>query len=330
MDEDWAAGIDLGGTKLEAARIDSKGVVRDSIKMPTRVESGPAGIEADVERAVGGLRERAERAPIAVGIGIAGQIDSKDGSVLFSPNLDWRQIPFQRDMEERLGLPTVVMNDVRAITWGEWIYGAGKGFNHVVCLFVGTGVGGGVISGGSLLSGCANAAGELGHIAVDMNGPVCTCGNRGCLEAFVGGWAIARRAQQMVRQDRDAGERLVALAGGTIEGITAEAVARSAYGGDPLCLAIIDLVGHALTAGCVSLVNAFNPCRLILGGGVVDGIPELIDKVRHGVRQFALPAVTAALEVMPGALGSSAGVVGAASFAVRTLAEKAQAGGDRP
>jgi glucokinase len=327
MDGGWAVGIDVGGTKLEVSRVDLEGAVCDSIKMSTRVESGPAGIEADIERAIRELRERAKGPPIAVGVGIAGQIDGRDGSVHFSPNLNWREVPLQGDLEQRLGLPVVVTNDVRAITWGEWVYGAAKGFNDVVCLFVGTGVGGGVISAGRMLSGCANAAGELGHIVVDIDGPVCTCGNRGCLEAFVGGWAIARRAQQTVKQDRNGGERLVELSGGTIEGITAEAVARLARGGDPLCLSIIDVVGHALTFGCVSLVNVFNPCRLIMGGGVIEGVPELIDRVRDGVRRLALPAAAAALEVMPGALGSSAGVVGAANFAVRTLSDKARAGG---
>ncbi len=309
------------------ARIDFGGLIRDSVRMPTRVESGPAGIERDIVEAIETLRGRAGSNPVGVGVGIAGQIDATTGSVHFSPNLDWREVPLRADLEGFLSLPTIVTNDVRAITWGEWVHGAGQGLDDIVCLFVGTGIGGGVVSGGRILSGCTNTAGELGHMTISIDGPLCTCGNHGCLEAMAGGWAIARSARELLNAEPEKGRRLVDIAGAP-EAITAETVSRAAHDGDPLSLSVLDRAGQALAAGCVGLVNAFNPCKLILGGGVVDGVPELIARVRDGVKRFALPSATMRLEVVSGALKSNAGVIGAASLAMKVFGdEKADSGG---
>jgi glucokinase len=317
----WAAGVDLGGTKLKVARVHEDGAIQDSTKVKTRVESGHRGIESDILDAVEMLQARAGAPPVAVGIGVAGQIGAADGTVRFSPNLSWHNVPLQADIERSLGLPTVVVNDVRAITWGEWLHGAGRGFDDIVCLFVGTGVGGGVISGGRMLSGCSNTAGELGHIVVDVDGPECTCGNRGCLEALAGGWAIARLARQLATEDAKGGERLLGLAG-SLEAITAKTVALAAHDGDALSVTIVEKAAKALVAGAVGLVNAFNPSRLILGGGVISGMPRLIDRVREGVGHFALPAAATNIEVVPGVLGSDAGVIGAASLVMRTVDDR--------
>ncbi len=315
----WAVGVDLGATKLEVARVEWGGKIVDSIRVPTNVEGTPAAVERDIVEAARLLTERAGKAPVGIGVGVAGQIERHTGRVLFGPNLNWREVPLRADLEEALEMAAVVTNDVRAVTWGEWLYGAGKGFDDVICLFVGTGIGGGVVSGGRVLSGHANSAGELGHIVIDMNGPPCTCGNRGCLEALASGWAIAREARGMIGRDPASGSMLLAAAGGAPEAVTAETVAQCAHRGDALCLDLLDGVGRALATGCVSLVNAFNPARLVLGGGVIDGLPEMIDRVRRGVMQDALASASASCEIVPGMLGPGAGVVGAASLAMRAF-----------
>ncbi|MGD0488491.1 MAG: ROK family protein [Syntrophorhabdales bacterium] len=320
----WAVGVDLGATKLEVARVEWGGKVVDSIRTPAKVEGGPAAVERDIVEAARLLMERAGTAPLGIGVGVAGQIERQTGRVLFAPNLNWREVPLRADLEEALEMPAVVTNDVRAITWGEWLYGAGKGYDDVICLYVGTGIGGGVVSAGRVLSGRANSAGELGHIVIDMNGPPCTCGNRGCLEALASGWAIARQAQEMISLDPRAGSMLLAAAGGAAEAVSAKAVAQCAHRGDVLSLVLLDSVGRALTAGCVSLVNAFNPGRLVLGGGVIDGLPEMIDRVRRGVMQDALASASASCEIVPGMLGPGAGVVGAASLAMRAFGGEAE------
>jgi glucokinase len=313
----WALGVDLGGTKVEAARVEWGGKIVDSLRMATNVEGGPAAVERDIVEAAKLLMERAGTAPVGIGVGIAGQIEKQTGRVLFAPNLRWQGTPLRADLEEALEIVAVVTNDARASTWGELVYGAGKGWDDLICLYVGTGIGGGVVSGGRMTSGCANSAGELGHMVVDMNGPTCTCGNRGCLEALSGGWAIARRAQELISRDPASGSMLLAAAGGAPESVSAEMVAACARRGDALSLSLLDGVGRALSAGCVSIVNAFNPGRLILGGGIIDGMPELIDRVRRGVMQDALAAASASCEIVPGMLGPDAGVIGAASLAMR-------------
>ncbi len=319
----WAFGVDLGGTKVEVAVVDAQGAIRQRLKEPTDVKGGPDGITAQIARMIRQLREQGPSSPPAgVGVGVAGQITVDTGVVRFSPNLDWHEVPFRDQLHQALDLPVVITNDVRAATWGEWLHGAGRGVEDLICLFIGTGVGGGVVSGGRVLSGCTNTAGELGHITTDLHGPPCTCGNRGCLEALAGGWAIARRAQEAINDAPTAGVALLEAAGLTgpvaPADVTARVVADAARAGDPLARRIVDEVTRALIAGTVGLVNAFNPCRLILGGGVMEGLPELLECVAQGIRRYALDAASEALEVLPAKLHNDAGVVGAASLAIRT------------
>jgi glucokinase len=318
----WAIGIDLGGTKTDVGLVQPGGHIQRRLRRLTQVKGGPALIKADIVAAVHELWDPTASTPVGVGVGLAGQIDPKEGNVLFAPNLGWRDVPFQRDLSQALGLPVVITNDVRAITWGEWLHGAGQGCNDLICLFVGTGIGGGVVSGGKVLSGSTNAAGEIGHLVIDWNGPSCTCGNRGCLEALAGGWAIACRAQEAVARDPSAGNTLLEMAGGKRESITAETVARAAQTGDPLAKQLMDKVAEALIAGSVSLVHAFNPSRLILGGGVIEGVPELVHRVAEGVFQRALAASTQGLEILPSKLKKNAGIVGAAMLAMHTFGRK--------
>jgi glucokinase len=319
----WALGVDLGGTKVEIAGVDADGAIRLRLKEPTNVEGGPDGIVAQTARLARQLREQGPASPpVGVGVGVAGQITADTGVVRFSPNLNWHEVPFRDQLHQALGLPVVITNDVRAATWGEWLHGAGQGVEDLICLFIGTGVGGGVVSGGRVLSGCTNTAGELGHMTTDLNGPICTCGNRGCLEALAGGWAIARRAQEAINDDPATGVALLKAAGLTgpvaPADVTARVVADAARAGDSLARLIVDEVARALIAGVVGLVNAFNPCRLILGGGVMEGLPELLERIDRGVRRYALSAASEALEVLPARLRTDAGVVGAGTLAIRT------------
>ena len=315
----WAIGIDLGGTKVEVACVDSKGQLQRKLRRPTNVSEGPNGVRKEIVELVHELQALVGSAPVGVGIGLAGQVDSREGLVVFAPNLNWRDVPFQSDLKQALGLPVVITNDVRAAAWGEWLHGGGKGCDDLICLFVGTGIGGGVVSGGRILTGCSNTAGELGHITIDLNGPLCTCGNRGCLEALAGGWAIQKMAQDAVALDPVAGAHLVKLAGGSPRDITAKTVAEGAHGGDQLSLRLVGQTAQALIAGIASIVNAFNPCLMILGGGVLKGLPELIDQIDKGVRERALPAATKSLQVIPAKLGNDAGVIGAAALAMKTF-----------
>jgi glucokinase len=315
----WAIGIDLGATKIEVAGIDSSGVVLKHLRRSTNVESSVEKIEAEIIEMARDIIGSVGFKPKVAGVGMAGQIDPKKGMVIFSPNLSWHNIPLQEVLAKELGIPVAVTNDVRAAAWGEWLYGAGRGYNDIVCIFVGTGIGGGIISNGLMLAGCSNSAGEVGHITIDRNGPVCTCHNKGCLEAIAGGWAIARDAQKAAVDDPIAGAAILDLANGNPQKITAKIVAMAAHNGDTLALKIVERVADALIAGAVSLVNAFNPCMLILGGGVIEGLPELVGIIDKGIRSRALGTATLNLKVVQSHLHNYAGVIGAAAFAIHTF-----------
>ena len=153
-------GVDLGGTKVETALVDTEGHILASYRHPTDPKKGPASLIADIKASVEVCLSEASRGAVALGIGVAGQGDRMAGTVRFAPNLDWRDVPLGSELERCLGLPVVVTNDVRAATWGEWCHGTGQAVTDLVCLFVGTGIGAGVISGGKLLEGSSNAAGE--------------------------------------------------------------------------------------------------------------------------------------------------------------------------
>ncbi len=318
----WAIGIDLGGTKLKVAQVHEDGQVGHQIHLPTNIQAGPAAIQSEIVTAIHAIGKEAASPPAGVGIGVAGQVDLRDGTVRFAPNLGWRNIPVQTNLRLVLELPVLVMNDVRAATWGEWLHGAGQGCRDLVCLFVGTGIGGGVVSGGQMLIGHSNTAAELGHIVVDMNGPACTCGNRGCLEALAGGWAIARRAQEAISADPSRSALLLEMARGQKDAVSAEHVFAAAKAGDPLSLRLVDEVRRVLIAGAVSIVNAVNPSRFIWGGGVIGGFPELIEQISRGVKKQALFAATEQLDIIPAQLGADAGVVGAAALAMRLFEAK--------
>ncbi|HTP65926.1 MAG TPA: ROK family protein [Geobacteraceae bacterium] len=320
--EPWSIGVDLGGTKLEVAHIDAQGRVRQRLRKATNIKGGPAAIIEDIIGYAWTLREGADSPPAGVGVGVAGQVEKDTGKVIFAPNLDWRDVPLQAQLQRTIGLPVIVTNDVRAATWGEWLHGAGQGCDDLLCMFVGTGVGGGVVSGGRMLAGCNNTAGEVGHITVDMNGPPCTCGNRGCLEALAGGWAITRLTRESVKADPEGGKVLLEMGGGGIDEINVATVARAVRGGDPMARRLMDQAAEALIAGASTLINAFNPCRLILGGGVITGVPELISRIDKGVRGQALAAACSSLMVLPAGLRTDAGVIGAAALAIRTFSGK--------
>lgn len=258
-------GIDIGGTKIDTALVDASGNIVSTYYRLVDHSKDPDKTIADVIDSVTVCLRESGKIASAVGIGVAGQIDKTNGIVRSSPNLpDWQNVPLRGKLEEALGIPVIVNNDVRVITWGEWQHGAGQGVNDLVCLFVGTGIGGGIVSDGRLLEGCQNTAGELGHITIIAGGRKCHCPNEGCLEAYAGGWAIAERAQDAVKANPSAGSTLVKLAG-DITNISSITVAMAYHDGDPLALRLVKDTARYLAAGIVSIVNAFNPCLIILG-----------------------------------------------------------------
>lgn len=316
-------GVDLGGTKIQAAVVDPDGRVVATHRLETDVEGGPTKAVDDIVRCIHACAPDLSGIG-AVGVGVAGQVDAAAGTVRSAPNLKWTDFPLGDRLEQVLEVPVAIENDVRAIAWGVWRHGAGRGIDDLVVLFVGTGVGGGIVSGGRLLTGDGGMAGELGHLTLVAGGRQCTCGHQGCLEAYVGGWAIAERARDAIEEDLEAGRRMLERAG---QGeITAAVVSAAAEAGDPLARELMDETGRYLGAAAVGLVHALNPRRIVLGGGVIDGNPGLVDAVASVVRAQAIPVFADRLDVRHSELGPEAGVIGSASLAMRRLDEGAGVG----
>jgi len=318
-----ALGVDVGGTKTEIVLAGRDGRVLDETRIPTLPENG-----ADDTLRRAAAAARAELGPrvaqvVGVGISVAGQVGPR-GVLLGAPNLPgWPGADIRRMAAAAFGVPARVVNDVRAATWGEWRLGAGKGARDLLVLFIGTGVGGGAVLGGTLLEGADGVGGEFGHLTVVVGGRTCTCGNTGCLEAYCGGWAIAERAREAALADRAAGAALLRLAL-TPADITGVTVAAAMHAGDPLARRIIDETGEILGAGLVGLVNGLNPRRVIMGGGVLDGFPELMDRAAAIVRERALPAARA-VEFARAGLADNAPALGAADLALTRVRPRGNA-----
>lgn len=318
---DLVLGIDLGGTKVELALVDPDGRRSAAHRRVTDSAGGPARVIEDVVAAARDVLARSESPVGAVGVGVAGQVDGRGGVVRSAPNLrDWRDVPLAHSLEDALGVPVAVTNDVNATTLAEHAFGAGRGADDLVVLFVGTGVGGGAVANGRLVEGFGGYAGELGHLTIVVDGRLCSCGNLGCLEAYCGGWAIAERAREAVDAAPEAGKRLLALAGSRAD-VTAATVDRAADEGDPLARRLVEETSHYLGAGLIGIVHAFNPRRVVLGGGVIAGMPDLIAAAAAEVREHAMAVFLEDLEIVPAALGAEAGVVGAALFARQRFGE---------
>ena len=170
-DERWAAGVDLGGTKIQIIQVNALGTLGERIRCPTEIDGGAEAIEREIVNAIEALKVKVGSPPMGIGVGLAGQIEPQSGFVFFAPNLKWKDVPFQHNLLRSLGIPVIVTNDVRAATWGEWLYGAGKGCSDLLCIFVGTGVGGGIVTHNQIVSGNSNTAGEVGHMIVKIDGP---------------------------------------------------------------------------------------------------------------------------------------------------------------
>jgi glucokinase len=313
MNKTLTLGVDLGGTKLNVGLVNRRGHLLFSHKSMIHASKEPERVITDILAVIDRIHIKTGQEAKALGVGVAAQVDQK-GVVRGSQNLGWQNVPLKKKLEKEAGLPVTVINDVNAATLGEWRYGSGKATNDLAVLFVGTGVGGGIITGGKLLSGCTNSGGELGHITIVYDGRKCHCPNRGCLEAYVGGWAIAERAQEAIRTTPKEGNHLLSLAD-SIENVTAATVSQAYREGDLLARKLVEDTGLYLAAGVVSIINIFNPCILVLGGGVIEGIPELVRIVDEFIKNRALEYSVERLKIVKAALGSDAGVIGAAALA---------------
>lgn len=316
--ERYVIGIDLGGSKMAAALADGQGRVLAEERRPTPVEAGAEGVLTALAELVEDLlraQNLTERDLSAVGLGIPGMIDRERGLCLFSPNLFWRNVDVAGFWRGRFSCRLVVDNDVRlgAVAEAEW--GAGRGARDLIFVALGTGIGSGLILGGEVYRGSRGLAGEIGHITVSRDGPVCNCGNHGCLEVYAAGPAIARRAQEAMASEPES--LLWRLAGGNKEKVTAELVSLAADQGDELAQHIWEETGEYLGIGLASVATLLNPERIVVGGGVAQAGEKLFRPLVRTLKARAMTAPGLTYPVLPAALGSAAGVRGAVAAALK-------------
>lgn len=318
-------GVDLGGTKILAAAIDGDGHILGSAKRKTRAERG---VDEVITRIAKTAVEAVEDAGLdmsmilAMGIGAPGVADFKTGVLEFAPNLpDWVNIPLGPRLEEQLGIPVFIANDVNAGTYGETTAGVARGYESVVGLFPGTGIGGGIVLDGKLWYGARNAAAELGHMVVMIDGPTCGCGRRGCIEALASRTAIERDIRGELRGGRPS--VITDLVDLDKDSITSGTLAKALEMGDGLVTDVIRRVSYYLGVFTGSCVNALDPECVVYGGGLIEACePFMMPIIRQTTYHYLLrPVAPDELPILVAALGDNANVIGAAMMAGAALAE---------
>jgi glucokinase len=310
-------GVDVGGTKVAGGVVDDKGAVLAQNRRDTPAED-PAGTRDTIVAVAAELAAQYPEAT-AIGIGAAAWIDASGSTVLFAPNLAWRDEPLRDYVTKAVGLPTVLENDANVAAWAEFRFGAGKhADDSMVMITVGTGIGGGVVLNGGLWRGANGIAGELGHIQSVPDGLPCGCGRLGCLEQYASGNALVRVARAGARQEPDRAALLLQLAGGDPLAITGRQVTRAAQAGDGMARDAFGQVGHWLGVAMADLAQIFDPQVLVVGGGVIDAGDLLMGPAERTYRsQLAQRGRFPVAELRAAETGSAAGVVGAADLARR-------------
>ncbi len=301
-------GVDIGGTNIKLGILSREGRILESGSIPTMAEQGPGKV---AERARDWLKEHTtrDRSVIAAGIDCAGLVDGSKGYLYFSPNIpSWKVVDLATIFAGKLSLPIVVDNDVNAAAFGEYRYGAGKGTNCFACVTLGTGVGGGLIVDGKLLHGSLGFAGEIGHTVIQIDGPVCSCGKRGHVEAFVAASAIVERARQAVRGGKESIIR-------DSKDLTVKDIDDAARSGDELAARVFMETGRFLGYGLCNLVHLFNPEVIAVGGGVAAAGDLILEPAREVVRRNVMDERLAGVKIVQAELGNTASITGAALLA---------------
>ncbi|NQU74097.1 MAG: ROK family protein, partial [Candidatus Omnitrophica bacterium] len=296
-----AIGIDVGGTNLKFGLVNKNGKILKEIILPTLGHLGKGMV---LKRVIEGIKEIScgtkKTRLLGLGLGTPGLVDTVKGVVRGHTNIPgWTNIPLKKILEKEIGLPAFVDNDVNVMTLAEWACGGAKGAQNVVCLTLGTGVGGGIIIEGKLYHGTSLSAGEIGHIPINFKGPKCMCGNIGCLERYIGNRYIADMAKKYFKKEKRSM-------------LTPELLAKRAKHGDRLALKVWDEVAECLAAALSGIVNFVNPEKIIIGGGVSNAGNVLFTPLRKKLREKAMPIPAKDVKILKAALGARAGIIGAA------------------
>lgn len=309
----YSIGIDLGGTKILIALVDrNTGEVLNHIKKKTKKDKGPKNI---IKKMLEGIEELIEESGKAIddissiGVGAAGQIDRQSGVLIAAANLDCYDLNIKEILSKKFNIPVYVGNDVEIAAIGEQKFGAGKGCNDFVCVFVGTGVGSAIIKNGQIITGATGTAGEIGHIIVDLNGRQCACGAHGCLEAYASRSAIERCIEGSLKKGR---KSCILDYLETGKSITSSMIQKSIEREDELVLQCVTEASEYLSGGIASIINFVNPELIILGGGLIEAVDYFYQKTIKKAKAKSLPVPAEKIQFKKAMLGDYSGVIGAA------------------
>ncbi len=322
----WVAGIDMGATHISIILADLAARVVEEVEVPFNISAGPNECIAQADQL---LKDTLSRSGLlmsdilAIGIGVPGPILAEAGMVIAPPIMPgWDRFPIRATLEKMWNVPISLNNDAELGALGEWAYGAGRGELDMAYIKVGTGIGAGLLVEGQIYRGATGSAGEIGHLTVDENGPLCNCGNYGCLEALAGGQAIARQAREAVLSNK----RTILSSMGPVEQLTAKEVALAARKGDLVAQRIITNAGQHLGVAIAGLVNIFNPGLVVVGGGVAQIGDLFLQPIRDTVQKRSLPAAARTVKITTAVLGRRSSSMGAAvqalSIALHQVADR--------
>ena len=316
----YVIGVDLGGTKIFGGVFNAALECGATTKISTKAQRGA---DAVIERCVRCVQDVADEADLdmkqigGVGIGAPGAVDGDSGTVIFAPNLPgWKDIALRKELEKRLGVPVVVENDGNVSVVGVHAAELKSKPRSVIGIFVGTGIGGGLILNGELYSGFNHTAGEIGHMLIDVNGPKCGCGNKGCFEALASRTAIF----QQIKSGIKAGEKtlLTEMLGGDLEDMRSNDLRKAIRRGDKFVEHVIEQTAEYLGIGVANLVNILGPEVVVLGGGVMEALAdEMMSVIVKTAKDHAMPGTLKGVEIIASKLGDNAGITGAAVLARR-------------
>jgi glucokinase len=321
--KDYLLGVDLGGTKILAGVFDAKFDLKGTAKLSTKADRG---VEAVIDRIARCVNEAVDECDLSlklirgVGIGAPGAVDSDSGRVIFAPNLPgWKDIPLKKELEKRLGVPVFTGNDCNVCTLGTFDREYKAKPKNLIGVFIGTGIGGGLVINGDLYSGHNLTAGEIGHMVIEVNGPKCGCGNRGCLEALASRTAIFRKIQSAVKDGQKT--ILTDMLGNDLADMRSGDLRKAIRKGDKFVEKVVEEAAEYAGVGVANLINILNPEIVVVGGGVIEALEnEVMPSLLKAVKEHVMPGTSDGIKIEASKLGDHAGITGAAVLARRGTA----------
>jgi glucokinase len=312
-------GVDLGGTKILAGVFDTSFNCLARIKISTKPERGPDGV---IERIARCVRDAVDESDLSmkqirgVGVGAPGAVNTEEGRVIFAPNLDWKDVPLKKELEKHLDLPVFIENDCKQNTLGVYDAEFKSKPRYLIGVFLGTGIGAGVIIDGKPYLGFNGSAGEVGHMVLDVDGPECSCGNRGCFEALASRRAIFRTIQSAVKKGQDT--VLVEMLGKDLDDLRSGDLRKAIRQGDKFVEKVIEQAAEYTGIAVGNLINLFNPQVIVLGGGIIEQLEhEMLPIIEKVAKAHALPGTAKGIDIVATRLGDDAGITGGAVLALR-------------